>query len=172
MKKYFVLIILLVVSGCSNPTTTIEDYPSSSISGYVTALQEGKFLVVSESPKSKDAHNNEIFDAIWFSSEESEDVEIGDYLHVWSGASFLSYPGQATATKFVIEEQERQRTNLTKKEVIQKAIIELDKLTEEHYFSPILTKIQYEKQKDSWNISFENINLNKPHLTIHIKDSK
>jgi len=53
MKKYFVLIILLVVSGCSNPKTTIEDYSSSSISGYVTALQEGKFLVVSESPKSK-----------------------------------------------------------------------------------------------------------------------
>ena len=172
LKRLLLLMALIGLSSCSHPEkTTKEDYSSASISGYVTALQEGRFLVVDHQPRYQN-DGDEYFDAIWFSSEESEGVEIGDYMYVWYGVSFLSYPGHAGATKFVVEEQEKQETMLTEKEVIQQAVNELDTITGEHYYSPILSKIEYEKQTNSWVVRFENKNLNKPDIAIHIKDAK
>lgn len=176
MKKLFVIIILMIACGCSPSESTLEstetDYSSATISGYVTAIQDGKFLVVDNRPQYIEEGEKEHFDAIWFSSKEKvERVEIGDYVHAWGSAEFLSYPKQTEVTKIVIGQYDKKDTNLTIKQVIQQAVSEIESVTGEQYYSPILTKIYYEQQTENWIVNFQNNNLNESDINIQIKDS-
>ncbi len=106
--------------------------------------------------------------AFWFTSKEK--IEIGDYVHVWSKSpQILTYPGQATATKIVIEKETKDDKNLTTKEVLKRAVKEIENITGEKYYAPILTKIDYEEKIDTWFVSFKN-NDTETDLITKIKD--
>ncbi|MEG0261361.1 MAG: DUF3221 domain-containing protein [Lysinibacillus sp.] len=178
MRKLLVIIILLIASGCSSSEDTLEtpkaNYSSTTISGYVTAVDDGEFLAVDHQPKYKAEREGGLIDAYWFSSKEKvEGVEVGDYVHAWGSAEFLSYPGRTGLTNIIIEEQDEKKTDLTIKQVIQQAIGELQSVTGERYYPPILAGIHYEQQKDNWIVYFQNKNKNKNEsdIKIQIKDA-
>ena len=93
MKKIvFIAILLILLGACSNQND------SPVITGEIIEIDNGRFLVESTEKSAPDA-NPEL---IWFSTDEINDLKVGQIVSVWADAVAESYPGQATATKVKI----------------------------------------------------------------------
>ncbi|GLC88086.1 hypothetical protein LYSBPC_12130 [Lysinibacillus piscis] len=158
-----------MMGGCATVEKTTElDYSTATNSGYVTAIHDIELLVVDDTPKYIEGRDAAFFNACWFSSQEK--VDIGDYVHVFGGdAELLSYPCRTNAVKIIFEEKNK-NTTLTTKEVVQRAINSIETIAGESYYSPILTKIHYDKKTDTWRVRIQNSNSQKPDLIISIGD--
>lgn len=114
MKKWSLVLSLFLLAigllGCgmkedADPSAevneTITETVEPAITGEITEIKDGRFLVSSESEKLPDGRP----DAIWFSTDELDTLEVGQMVSVWTTTIDQSYPGQAGAEKIEIIEE-------------------------------------------------------------------
>lgn len=137
-----------------------ESGVDANITGYIMNIDGDEMLVIANHPKdySPDGGVEEFYNAIMF-SDVPDDVEVGDFVHVWAQNGINeSYPGQGTVGR--LEEAEVSQPEdalLTEAEAIQKAI-EYGKETGE--FVNDATAIReidfhrYSRENATWSIEF------------------
>lgn len=85
----------------SDADAAINETAAPAITGEITEIKDGRFLVISESKKLSDVQS----EAIWFSTDELDTLEVGQMVSVWTTLIEESYPGQASAEKIEIIEE-------------------------------------------------------------------
>ncbi|MGM0877173.1 MAG: DUF3221 domain-containing protein [Bacillota bacterium] len=130
----------------TNPWT--NDGVPMQMEGYVFKKETDKILVVNPEPREV-ADGKMMNDAVWFSNDP-ETVEIGDRVHVTYEFVLESYPGQSEAIEITVQDNKKpEGADLTESEALRKTLKKnASKITQ----SRILSKLEYEKTSDTWNI--------------------
>jgi Protein of unknown function (DUF3221) len=146
MKK--LLVVLFLSSLWLVACTTHKD---PGMEGYVVKIENGRILVVASKPKDFSSTGGlaEFYNAIWFSNAP-EKVKVGDKVQVWFDVVAESYPGQSEAEKVeILAEKKPRNANLTKAEVIRKALA--PEQINKHEI-PAIKSILYNQKADIWEV--------------------
>ncbi|MGE7109994.1 DUF3221 domain-containing protein [Lysinibacillus sp. NPDC047702] len=113
--------------------------------GYVTAAEDGRYLVVSNVPVYLHKFNPQFVNALWVSTTKK--LTIGDYVKVWAEAINESYPGQTGTDKIEIVPLNLNST-LSTNEVLAKVAESLE-------YNPIITNIKFDAKKSIWTLHYK-----------------
>lgn len=133
--------------------TTFKLTPAPSLVGYITKHENQRALVVSPISREINQTRKEFYDAIWVSNMP-QDVEVGQYVHVWlEGAIATSYPGQGKASKVTITKiQKPEKAILSQDEVIRKALLNKDISSINNF---VINEVVYDENSDVWTIRYK-----------------
>lgn len=147
MKKIIlVCMVILILASCDTATNDIKNkLNSATIEGYITAAEDGRYLVVSNEPIYLNHSNPQYVNALWVSTTKK--LAIGDYVKVWAEAVNESYPGQTGTDKIEIIPSNLNST-LSINEV-------LSKVEENLEYNPIITNIKFDAKKSIWTLYYK-----------------
>ncbi|MGG2110772.1 DUF3221 domain-containing protein [Lysinibacillus pakistanensis] len=146
MKKIIlVCMIILILASCGTANGTKNKRSSATMEGYITAAEDGRYLVVSNEPVYLNNSNPQFVNALWVSTTKK--LAVGDYVKVWAGAINESYPGQTSTDKIQIVPSNLNST-LSTNEV-------LSKVAENLEYTPIITNIKFDAKKNIWTLHYK-----------------
>lgn len=155
MKKWYLLMLLVLMAllvGCNSKN---ENPDSQSMTGYVMDKEGERILIVDDDTQdfSSTGGVKEFYNAIWFSEAPSE-IREGDFVEVWFDMVAESFPGQSQAIKVEVVEQEKPKgADLTKSEALHK-LLTSDEFKKDLYG---VSSIKYNEKEDTWNIALKNL---------------
>lgn len=145
-KIILVCMVVLILASCSTATNDNKNkLNSATIEGYITAAEDGRYLVVSNEPVYLHKFNPQFVNALWVST--TKNLAIGDYVKVWAEAINESYPGQTGTDKIEIVPPNLNST-LSTNEV-------LSKVAENLEYNPIITNIKFDAKKNIWTLYYK-----------------
>lgn len=137
---------ILILAGCG---TTLQDngtaLSTATIEGHITAIESGRYLVVSNEPIYLNDTNPQFVNAIWVSTKKV--LEVGDYVKVWAGAVLTSYPGQ-TSTEMIEIIPQSVNAILSTKDII-------SSIEENLGYNPIITNVDFDSKKKVWTLQYQ-----------------
>ena len=154
----FVIVLLFAISllGCS-PSKDKKPEGEPGIIGYVTAIENGRILVISTEAQDFSANGgvNEFYDAIWFSNVP-KDIKLGDRVRVWYDMVAESYPGQSEALHVELFPRVKpEAANLTESDALHRALTSEELTTKEN--TVVIKKIEYNLDYDQWEILLKSL---------------
>lgn len=165
----FFLFILILISSIGFGIVVLQDIADAErdrepdISGYVMAIEEEKFFIVSTETELEQGTGDEHYDAAWVLNI-TKPLQIGEYVQAWfvrDGRG--SYPREAMASRVLIIPAENSEEAVAIRSALSSDQVDRSRLH-------ALKTVEYDEQSKMWNVQLVDV-LDNRLITIEVSEA-